>query len=98
MDILRIYACRFLDLARARLGERLPDEIADILNLADADVRHECGGERLYVAKTCEQTVMNAARRDVAIRKAWKDNEPIPIIAARHGLSRRMIYKIIYGR
>ena len=97
MDLLRLYACRVLDRARERLGSQLPDDFADILNLADQDIRAENGGERHYLAKTLERELIETARRNVAIRQAWRANEPITVIASRHGLSRMMVYTIVRG-
>lgn len=86
-----------MDRARDRLGDALPDEIADILNLADQDVRLDCGGERVYVSKTLESAIVSIERRNLAIRMAWRAHEPPQLIADRHGISRSMVYKIVRG-
>ena len=60
-------------------------------------MRQEYGGERPYIEKTCEADLATAARRNVAIRCAWKQGEPIALIAQRHGLSRMQVYRIVRG-
>lgn len=95
MDIIR----HILVSVQARLLERLGlgDEVADVLNLVDRDVRQVWGGERAYIAKTPEAEVIGSARRDLAIRRAWKDGEPVQIIAERHGIHRSRVYQIVRG-
>lgn len=95
MDIIRDILNRVQQSLLDGLG--VSDQVADILNCVDREVRHEYGGERAYIAKTSESTVIESAQRNNAIRRAWKNGEPISLLSQRHGLSRRMIYKIVRG-
>ncbi len=95
MDIIRDILTRVQEGLMARMGA--PDEIIDLLTRVDRDVRIEYGGERTYIAKTCEADMICAAQRNNAIRRAWKSGEPVCLIAERHGLSRRNIYRIVRG-
>ena len=95
MDIIRDILIRVQEGLMERIG--LPDSVVDLLTVVDRDVRREYGGERPYIARTSEADLAASVKRNNAIRRAWKDGEPIPILAQRHGLSRRMIYKIVRG-
>jgi len=95
MDIIR----HTLTLVAEKLADRLlPDELADIFNLVDAEVRRDWGGERAYISKTCERDLMDSCRRNAQIRQAWKTGESIQIIADRHGIHRSTVYRIISGQ
>lgn len=95
MDIIRDILARVQEGLMDRIG--LPDAVIDLLTVVDRDIRREYGGERPYIARTSEADLVASAKRNNAIRRAWKDGEPITILAQRHGLSRRMIYKIVRG-
>jgi hypothetical protein len=94
-DLIRDILTRVQDQLLQRLG--VPDELIDILTVVDKEVRHEYGGERHYIAKTCEEDLAHAAQRNNAIRRSWKNNEPITLIAQRHGISRQRVWQIIRG-
>lgn len=95
MDIIRDILVRVQESLMERMG--LTEGVIDLLTVVDRDIRREYGGERPYIAKTCEADMICAARRNNAIRRAWKDGEPVCLIAERHGLSRRNVYRIVRG-
>ena len=94
-DLIRDILTRVQDRLMQRLG--VPDELIDILTVVDKDIRHEYGGERHYIAKTCEADLAHAAKRDNTIRESWKNNEPVALIAQRHGITRQRVWQIIRG-
>lgn len=95
MDIIRITLMTFAEKLTARMG--LGDELADVLNIVDGELRQEFGGERHYVSKTTEKALIESAAKKAAIRRAWANNEPAEIIAQRHGISRRYVYGVVRG-
>lgn len=95
MDIVRYILVRVAELAAERI--ELSDAFADVLNLAEREIKHEFGGERIYIARTNDEEVMQSASRNNAIRRAWKTGEPTSLIAERHGLHPRTVRRIARG-
>jgi hypothetical protein len=95
MDFVRYILVRVSELAAERI--ELSDAFADVLNLAEREVKLEFGGERIYIARTIDQEVMQSASRNNAIRRAWKTGEPTSLIAERHGLHPRTVRRIARG-
>lgn len=94
-DIIRDIITRIQEGLMDSIG--LPEQVVDLLTIVDRDIRREYGGERPYIAKTCEEDLANTAKRNNAIRRAWKSGEPVPVLMERHGLSRANIYRIVRG-
>lgn len=61
------------------------------------EVRRDWGGERAYIAKIGDTAVLEITRRDIAIRRDYRNGERICFLARRWQLSRRRIYQIIFG-
>ena len=95
MDFVRYILVRVSELAAERL--ELSDAFADVLNLAEREVKQEYGGERIYITRTSDEEVMQSASRNNAIRRAWKTGEPTSLIAERHGLHPRTVRRIARG-
>ena len=95
MDIVRYILVRVAELAAERI--ELSDGFADVLNIAEREVKSEYGGERIYIARTSDKEVMQSASRNNAIRRAWKNGEPASLIAERHGLHPRTVRRIAHG-
>jgi hypothetical protein len=98
-DVIRYVLAVFKELLIDRIP--LADEYKDILETvdreADKKARQHLGGSSRYIAKTNEETLVNNAKRDQAIREGWKNCEPQTLIAARYGITRQRVNQIIRG-
>ena len=95
MDIVRFILARVAELAAERM--ELGDAFADVLNIAEREVKRDYGGERVYISRTSEQEIIESASRNNAIRRAWETGEPTSLIAERHGLHPRTVRRIARG-
>ncbi len=79
--------------AKQRIAEAygLPDEVADLLGMVEAEVKREFGGDELYIRKP----ERDDARTREAVRRDYLANQPIESITARHGVSRATLYRYI---
>lgn len=91
MDIISDYSSRIA--AAMADGSFSPDRA---LRIAE-EVRRDWGGERAYIAKIGDTAVLEITRRDIAIRRDYRNGERICFLARRWQLSRRRIYQIIFG-
>lgn len=91
MDIISDYSTRIAEAMAA--GSFTPETAARIAE----EVRRDWGGERAYIAKVGESAVLQITRRDIAIRREYRNGERICFLARRWQLSRRRIYQIIFG-
>lgn len=92
MDIVH----ELIEMAKARIAERfgLPDEVADVLNLLEAEFKHAHGGVSATVHKPRPDVEAKAASvtRDYLAGVAERD------IQDRHGISRATMYRYLKRR
>ncbi len=79
--------------AKQRIAEAygLPDEVADLLGLVEAEVKREFGGDELYI----HRPERDDARTREAVKLDYLANKPIKKITAEHGVSRATLYRYI---
>ena len=83
---------RIVTIARA-LG--VSTEVAGkIANEWQAGVIADWGGERAYVGKSNEKQ-RAASRRRAAVLRDWQAGERAPVIARKHGIGVRTVWRII---
>jgi Mor family transcriptional regulator len=88
-DILR----RVVAAAPPRLAEQLGLKLTEI----ELQVRHDWGGERVYICRRRDDPEAQSyiSRRNAQIRREFKSGERVPLLARRHGVSERWIRKIV---
>lgn len=91
MDIIRDVLDR---IARALPAETFTDEIA---NQIEAQIRHDWGGDRPYIAKAGEAAQSEMSRRNAAILRDWQAGERVGAIARKHQISRVRVWQIVRG-
>lgn len=82
-----------LQRAMTRIAERygLPDEVADIFNLIESEMKLEYGGQRVTVHPPRPDPQKKAA----AVARDYLADIPIEEISSRHGISRRTLYRYL---
>lgn len=60
----------------------------------EAQIRKDWGGERVYIGKTADDARIEISRRNAAIIRDMNSGERVGLIARRHKISRRMVYKL----
>ena len=69
----------------------LPDEVADLLGMVETEIKHEFGGNQVYI----QQSKAELARKAEAVKRDYLADMPVDNIASRHGISRRQMYRLI---
>lgn len=94
-------ACEFITDATARiiLAARclgISDEVARLLASEwEHGITRDWGGERPYVGKRGETTVVVMSRRNQAIVRDYRAGERVSLLARRYGISPRRVRQII---
>lgn len=70
----------------------LPEEVADLLGLVEAEVKREYGGDRLHI----HQPAADRGQKAEAMRRDYLHTDQRPEeIASRHGVSRATLYRYL---
>jgi Mor family transcriptional regulator len=92
MDIVRDILDRIAAALAADGG--LTDQIADQI---EAQIRHDWGGDRPYIAKAGESAQAEISRRNAAILRDWQAGERPAAIARKYRISRVRVWQIVNG-
>lgn len=79
----------------ARVKAIVPGVTSVTFREIEADVRHQWGGERLYVAKVGECGRVAQSQRDQAICAQARRGDHVKLLARRHRLSEKRIRQIL---
>ena len=92
MDIVH----ELIERAKVRIAERfgLPEEVADLLNLVEREVKHDYGGERVTISRPDDPVEAKAAR----VTRDYLSNLDTQDITSRHGISRATMYRYLKRR
>lgn len=92
MDIVH----ELIERAKARIAEKfgLPDEVADLLNLLESEVKREHAGLRVTIAQPLARSEEKAA----AVTRDYLANLSEAAITERHGISRATLYRYLKRR
>lgn len=66
----------------------------DVARSVEAQIRREYGGDSPYIAKTSEDQKLQTSRRNSSVICDMNNGERVPLVASRHNISRKMVYKI----
>jgi Mor family transcriptional regulator len=69
----------------------LPDEVEDLLGQVEAEIKHEFGGNQVYI----QQGKADKARIAEAVKRDYLADLPIEHITRRHSISRTQMYKLL---
>jgi transcriptional regulator of acetoin/glycerol metabolism len=85
-----------IERAKLRIAESfgLPEEVADLLNLIEHEIKREYGGAQMVVHRPRADT---AAKVD-KVRADYLSNVPVEEISSRHGISRATLYRYLKRR
>lgn len=92
MDIVH----ELIERAKVRIAEKfgLPEEVADLLNLVEREVKHEYGGARVTVSRPDETVETRVAQ----VTRDYLNNLDTRDITSRHGISRATMYRYLKRR
>lgn len=84
-----------IDRLHAAFADGKPLADAEFWLHVEAEIRHDWGGDRPYIAKTGEATIEYKSRRDKAIIRDHRNGEHVRFLARRYGISERRIQQIV---
>lgn len=92
-DIVSDILQRVVAAAPPRLAEQLGLKITEI----EMQVRHDWGGERVYICRRRDDPDAQAhiSRRNAQIRREYHNGERPALLSRRHGVSARYIRRIV---
>ena len=74
---------------------KVSNEVASMLFAEHyAQLQKEWGGDRAYIAKTCEDAKAEMTARDNAIIRDMNKGERVALISTRYCVSRKRVYQI----
>jgi len=90
-------SCDFIKDLFTRLNEAVQREGGFSESLAREvaqQLRHDWGGDRVYIAKSGEDAQIEMTRRNQSIIRDLNNGERVGLVANRYKISRPMVYKI----
>lgn len=75
----------------------LSPKLESAIAAAEDETRQDWAGERPYIAKRGERTVLLLSERNRAIIRDWKAGERQALLARKYGISRQRVKQIIEG-
>lgn len=85
-----------IERAKVRIAEKfgLPEEVADLLNLVEREVKRDYGGERVTISRMDAPVEAKAAK----VTRDYLANLDTRDITSRHGISRATMYRYLKRR
>jgi hypothetical protein len=92
MDIVH----EILERVRVRIAEAygMPEEVADLLGMVEAELKQELGGLRVNIKKPPS----NRESKARAVTRGYLAGIPVEAVAIRQGISRATLYRYLKRR